>query len=288
VTRAGAQLAASAADVTRRETDPVAADAEIARLEAQRVASEAALRRAEAELQHAEDHLKRVEPLLPEGFVTADRVEELRTRRVSAAMAKEQARTSVDAARAALDEARARKRAALAALDATKAQHAASVGALAQAKTERGRAEDSLGQVGNMNARVAAAEAAVHAAALDLAYCRVTAPFTGRVVNLDISVGAFGRAGVDVFTLADTGTWYVIANFRETQLRHIRAGASRHSPAVECRQAIPRHCRRSRVGGAARERDERDGVAARRASQPDRRAGHGRGRPRGSGPYDVR
>jgi membrane fusion protein, multidrug efflux system len=225
VTRAGAQLAASAADVTRREADPVAADAEIARLEAQRVASEAALRRAEAELKHAEDHLKRVEPLLPEGFVTADRVEELRTRRVSADMAREQARTSVDAASAALDEARARKRAALATLDATKAQHAASIAALAQARTERGRAEDTLGQVGNVNARVAAAEAAVHAAALDLAYCRVTAPFTGRIVNLDISVGAFARAGGDVFTLVDTGTWYVMANFRETQLRHIGAGA---------------------------------------------------------------
>jgi membrane fusion protein, multidrug efflux system len=225
VNRAGAQLAASAADITRREADPIAADAEIARLEAQRVASEAALRRAEAELKHADDHLKRVEPLLPEGFVTADRVEQLRTSRVSAAMATEQARTSVDAARAALDESQAKKRAALANLDATKAQHAASIAALGQAKSQREQAEDSLGQVGNVNARVAAAEAAVHAAALDLAYCRVTAPFSGRVVNLDISVGAFARTGADVFTLVDTGTWYVMANFRETQLRHIPAGA---------------------------------------------------------------
>ena len=225
VTRAGAQLAASAADVTRREEDPLVADAEIARLQAQRAASEAALRRAEAELKHAEDHLKRVEPLLPEGYVTVDRVEELRTRRVGAAMAREQARTSVDAASAALDEARARKRAAVAALDATRAQHDASIAALAQARTERARAEDSLGQVGSVNARVAAAEAAVHAAALDLAYCRVTAPFTGRIVNLDIAVGAFARVGVDVFTLVDIGTWYVVANFRETQLRHIPAGA---------------------------------------------------------------
>jgi multidrug efflux system membrane fusion protein len=195
------------------------------RLEAQRTASEAALRRATAELTHAEDHLKRVEPLLPEGFVTTDKVEELRTSRVSAAMAKEQARTSVEAATAALAEARAKKRASLAALDATKAQHLASVAALAQAKAERARADDSLGQVGNVNARVAAAEAAVHAAELDLAYCRVTAPFTGRIVNLDISVGAFARVGVEIFTLVDTGTWYVVANFRETQLRHILAGA---------------------------------------------------------------
>jgi multidrug efflux system membrane fusion protein len=225
VKRAGAQLGASGADVTRREADPIAADAEIARLEAQRVASEAALRRATAELAHAEEHLKRVEPLLPEGFVTADKVEELRTRRVAAASATEQARTSVDGASAALEEARAKKRATLAALDATKEQHVASTAALAQARAERARAEDTLGQVGGVNARVAFAEAAVHAAALDVAYCRVTAPFTGRVVNLNISVGAFARAGVVVFTLVDTSTWYVMANFRETQLRHILAGA---------------------------------------------------------------
>jgi len=225
VSKAGAQLTASAADVTRSEANPLALDAEIARLEAQRMASEAALRRAEAELKQAEDHLKRVEPLLPEGFATVDRVEDLRTRRVAAAMATDQARSSVDAARAALEEARVKKSATLAALDATKAQHEASFAALAQARTEHQRAQDTIGQVGKVNVRVAAAEAAVHAAALDLAYCRVTAPFSGRVVNLESSVGAFARAGVDVFTLIDTGAWYVVANFRETQLRHIPAGA---------------------------------------------------------------
>ena len=225
VARAMAQLNASAADVARRETDPVAADAEIARLEAQRVASEAALHRANAEFRHAEDHLARLEPLLPEKFVTEDKVDEARTRRVSAAMAAEQARTSVLAADAALNEARARKRAAVAGLAATRAQHLATEAALRQSKSERARAEDAVGQVANMNARVAAAEAALHSAELDLEYTRVRAPFSGRVVNLNISPGAFARSGADVFTLVDTGTWYVMANFRETQLRHIPAGA---------------------------------------------------------------
>ena len=32
-------------------------------------------------------------------------------------------------------------------------------------------------------------------------------------------------AGAEVFTLVDTRTWYVVANFRETQLKHIPAGA---------------------------------------------------------------
>jgi multidrug efflux system membrane fusion protein len=225
VARAAAQLNASAEDVARRETDPVVADAEIARLEAQRVASEAALLRARAELRNAEDHLARLEPLLPEKFVTEDRVDEARTRRVSAAMAAEQARTSVAAADAALDEARAKKRAAVATLAATRAQHLATEAALRQSKSERARAEDAVGQVENTNARIAAAEAALRSAELDLEYTHVRAPFSGRVVNLNISIGAFARSGVDVFTLVDTGTWYVMANFRETQLRHIPAGA---------------------------------------------------------------
>jgi multidrug efflux system membrane fusion protein len=225
VARATAQLDASAADVVRRETDPVAVDAEISRLEAQRAASEAVLRRAQAELKQAGDHLSRLEPLLPRQFVTEDRVEDARTKQVSASMAVEQARTSVLATDAALDEARAKKRAAVAALAATRAQHLATEAALEQSKSERARAEDAVGQVAGTNARVAAAEAAVHAAELDLEYTRVHAPFSGRVVNLNISVGAFARAGTDVFTLVDIATWYVMANFRETQLRHIPAGA---------------------------------------------------------------
>src|SRR5262249_48863137 len=142
-----------------------------------------------------------------------------------AAMGVEQARTSVHAALAALDEARARKRATVATLAATRAQHLASEAALQQARTDRARAEDAIGDIAGINAPLAAAEAAGHSAELDLSYCRVTAPFTGKVVNLNISTGAFARAGAEVFTLVDTGTWYVVANFRETQLRHIPAGA---------------------------------------------------------------
>jgi multidrug efflux system membrane fusion protein len=197
VSRAEAQLNASAAEVTSRETEPVVADAEIARLEAQ--------------FQHADDHLKRLEPLLPRQFVTEDRVEEARTQQA--------------AALAALNEALARKRAAEAALASSRAQHVATEAALHQARTERSRAEDAIGQIEGINARIAAAEATVHAAELDLSYCRVRAPFTGLVVNMNISNGAFARAGLEVFTLVDMATWYVVANFRETQLRHIPAGA---------------------------------------------------------------
>lgn len=107
-------------------------------------------------------------------------------------------------------EARARDRAAQAAVE--------------QARAERERAAKLLAEVGTLNARRAAAEAAVRGAELDLAYCRVEAPFDGYVTNLNVSVGEYARQGVPVFALVDARAWWVLANFRETDLAAIRPG----------------------------------------------------------------
>jgi membrane fusion protein, multidrug efflux system len=196
--RARATLALTRSEVAGLKNGAATAAAGVSKAQAQLSASAAEVVRLETQLLNADDHLKRLEPLLPQQFVTVDRVEEARTGRDVAA----------------------------AALAATRAQHEATEAALSQARTERARAADAVGESEGINARVAAAEAAVHAAELDLAYCRVVAPFAGKVVNLNISEGAFARAGTDVFVLVDTRTWYVVANFRETQLRHIPAGAT--------------------------------------------------------------
>ena len=188
--------------LTRKEVSALqkalqVADASIARAEAQELAAEATVERAQAELKEADDHVKRLEPLLAKEFATADQLEAARTRRLVAD-------TGVREAQKLL---------------------AAAVAAVNQAKVERLRADDAIGQDGDVNARVAAAEAQLHEAELNLEYCRVTAPFSGKVVNFNISQGAFARAGVDLFTLVDTRTWYVVANFRETQLKHIEEGS---------------------------------------------------------------
>ena len=95
---------------------------------------------------------------------------------------------------------------------------------LAQARAELSRQKSLLGQVDNVNAFLKVAEAAVHSAELNLNYCRVRAPFKGRVTNLNISKGEFAKAGTQVFALVDTRHWYVIANFQETYLDSIRPG----------------------------------------------------------------
>ena len=188
--------------LTRKEVEALqnalkAADASIIQAEAEQLADAASVERAEAEYQEADDHVKRLEPLLAKEFATADQLEEARTRRLVAD-------TSVRAAQKVL---------------------AAAAAAVEAAKVQRLRADNEIGQDGDVNARIAAAQAQLNDAELNLEYCRVTAPFSGKVVNFNISIGEFARAGVDVFTLVDTRTWYVVANFRETQLKHIEAGS---------------------------------------------------------------
>ncbi len=197
VALAKAQLVLARKQVDAAQKALKTADATIARVEAQQAAAEATVRRAEAEFKNADDHLKRVEPLLEKEFTTTDQVEAARTRQIITAAAVEEAQKGL----------------------------AAAIAGVAQAKSERQRADDAIGQEGDVNGHIAAAEAQLREAELNLEYCRVKAPFSGRIVNFNISPGQFARAGVDVFTLVDTRAWYVVANFRETQLKHIEEGS---------------------------------------------------------------
>ena len=67
--------------------------------------------------------------------------------------------------------------------------------------------------------------AAVRTAQYDLNNTRVYAPFDGYITNLTISVGQYVHTGTQVFTMIDARTWWVIANFRETQLKHVTPGS---------------------------------------------------------------
>ncbi|MCK6556017.1 HlyD family efflux transporter periplasmic adaptor subunit [Candidatus Binatia bacterium] len=100
----------------------------------------------------------------------------------------------------------------------------AATAAVEKARQELARQESLLAQFGELNARRAAAEAAVWNAELNVGYCRVVAPFPARVTNLNLSRGEYAVAGRQVFALVDTRHWYVLANFQETYLESIRPG----------------------------------------------------------------
>ncbi len=106
------------------------------------------------------------------------------------------------------------------------ARHArdAAVASVEAAQAQAASAEAAVQDIAPVQARLKAAEASVAEAALAVSDCTVRAPFNGRVAGLSISAGAFARAAIDVITLIDTDDWHVEANFRESELRRIRAG----------------------------------------------------------------
>jgi multidrug efflux system membrane fusion protein len=94
-----------------------------------------------------------------------------------------------------------------------------------EARQKMEQAEKDVGDLEALRAKREAAVAARGKAELDLEFCYLRAEFDGLVVNLHTSIGAFVAPGpVPVFSLVDTSAWYVMAQYRETELAHIAPG----------------------------------------------------------------
>ena len=111
-------------------------------------------------------------------------------------------------------------------VDKAQAAERIAAAALAAGQQQLNQARVAMTALATLQAQRDGAVAAVSLAALELSYCKVTAPFPARVVNLNLSAGAHVTLGVPVFSLLDTRKWYVIANFREGELRHITPGSA--------------------------------------------------------------
>jgi multidrug efflux system membrane fusion protein len=111
--------------------------------------------------------------------------------------------------------------------DVDRAETAVKVAAASLATEEQqlNQAKTTLSTLATLQAQRPGAAAALNLAELDLSYCKITAPFPGKVINLNLSVGAYASERVPVFSLLDLRHWYVIANYREGELRHITNGS---------------------------------------------------------------
>ena len=97
---------------------------------------------------------------------------------------------------------------------------------VAQDKAALERARNLLGEQGDVNVRRVAAQATLRDSELKLSYCKVYATCDGYVTNLQITPGAYAGVGEQIFSLVDRKIWYVLANFRETDLKRMRPGMS--------------------------------------------------------------
>ncbi|MFT4118431.1 HlyD family secretion protein [Bradyrhizobium sp.] len=68
------------------------------------------------------------------------------------------------------------------------------------------------------------ARAVAEQAQLNLSYTEITAPVDGTVGARSLRVGQFVQAGTQLMAVVPLDAVYVVANFKETQLTHVRAG----------------------------------------------------------------
>jgi membrane fusion protein, multidrug efflux system len=172
--------------------------------------AKAAVDKADSELTYAKNNLARLEPLLQRQFVTVDQVDQARTTADTRAQAAKQARSQL-----ALSEA---------GLTAAEAQYRQAQATLTQTRHQVSQASHSVTTLEPLQGQVSGKKASIDVAQYNLDHCRVVAPFDARVTNLTIAQGAYAHAGEQIFTLIDTHVWWAIANFRETQVQHIRPG----------------------------------------------------------------
>jgi multidrug efflux system membrane fusion protein len=172
--------------------------------------AKAFVERSNAELEYASNNLHRIEPLLTRQFVTVDQVDQARTLQISRSQAASQAKSQLALAEAGLVAAEAQYKQAQAVLEESHQQ-------VQEASHDVTTLEPLTGQLPGK-------QSAIDTAQYNFENCRIVAPFDARVTNLTISQGEYATAGQHIFTLIDNRTWWVIANFRETQLHNIRPG----------------------------------------------------------------
>lgn len=152
--------------------------------------AEANVTSAEADAQRTRKDIERYQRLAKRGYISSQRLE--------------LARADSGKADAATDRARA-------ALEAERSQ-------VPVLKAARQQAVADLKQ----------AEAALALAQTDLVNATLRAPFDGVVGNRTVQTGQYVRAGLQVMVVVPLPDVYVVANFKETQIREMEIGQTAH------------------------------------------------------------
>jgi membrane fusion protein (multidrug efflux system) len=197
---AGVSQAEAGVQTTQRQADAARSRLEQAHAQAQA---------AEAEATRAAADVVRYEDLLQSGAVS-------RQERDNAVAANRTAAANLDAAGKA-------EQAAADGFRQTQAQVAQAQAQLASAKAAPDQIALSRAQAAQAAARISQLEAALRQAELDLSYTKIYASETGRVTRKSVEPGNYVQVNQILFSIVPDQVW-VVANFKETQLRDMRPG----------------------------------------------------------------
>ena len=196
------QLKSTASDVE-------GARAGIAVAHQQEVAARAQLEQAEANAIRAQDDLKRY-ALLVEKKEVSQQIYDRADAEAKAANANvDAARASVSGAQQAIEQAKSRS-------SQAEAGHQAATTGPQQVESTNARARSAAAEVQQKQATLQQAE-------LNLQYTKIIAPVNG-LVNKEVVIGMNIQPGQQLLTIVPLDDVWIVANFKETQLKHIRAG----------------------------------------------------------------
>jgi membrane fusion protein (multidrug efflux system) len=196
------QLKSAASDIVNADAGIIAAQRQLTAASAQREG-------AEANDVRAQDDLHRYKLLVDKREVAEQVYDQALATAKSSTAAVEAARANESAAQQFVQQARSR---------------------LTQADANHQSAETGPQQVSSTRARVRAAiadveekRALLEQATLNLQYTKIVAPVTGEV-NKTVVLGMNVQAGQQLLTVVPLDEVWVTANFKETQLKHMRVG----------------------------------------------------------------
>ncbi|WP_017301785.1 HlyD family secretion protein [Nodosilinea nodulosa] len=191
---------------------------------------EAALAEAQAGVPVAQANLAKVEADLANAKLNFDRYTELVQQGALPQQQLDAAKATYNALLAqqtALQEqirqAQARVVQAQKSLDNAQGKLQATQGTLQQAQAGAQQTEASRRQYQSALAAIAQSEAELKNADLQLSYTAIAAPMAGRIGNKTVQVGQRVQPGQTLMSVVQPTPW-IVANFKETQLEHMRPG----------------------------------------------------------------
>jgi membrane fusion protein (multidrug efflux system) len=186
-----------------------------AQAEAQIAQAEAQLRQVAAQIQVGEANVRQV--------TASAQASEAQAAFAASDLARYRALKAVNptaVAQQQLDQALSQARSTAAQRDAALRQVQSAQAQVRATATQRAAA---LAQIAAGEAQRQSADAQIESARLDLAYTTIRAPEDGNIAQRSVAIGTYLNAGAQVMALVPVRIW-VTANFKETQLAHMRPG----------------------------------------------------------------
>ncbi len=208
---ARAQLLAAQAEAERaRNGLERASTSELAFAQANFEAGKAAYERAQSDL-------KRMKPLVEKNEIS-------RLQYDAYVAAEEVSRNQLHAYEQRLAAAGQEAKATRSLMEAAEAKVEQARAALQQAEAAKQQVSIRRAESGASLAAVDQARANLRAAELQLSYCNITAPVNGAVTRKSVELGQIVQPGQGMMNLIPLDDLWVMANYKETQLTHVKAG----------------------------------------------------------------